>query len=158
MVLQTLKQCNNLKIQKSYTSSQFDEQEDQRWVTKPWNVGSGFVVAACSGFPGEQFDDAHENQHSVGSMHAWAKGTCLRDQAPSIKVYRNAIKRFKKKKKQNTSLTSEAGNALATNDMIYIHKKAQKIYKQWELLDKTRKSMRGNCPNNQSYTEKFSML
>lgn len=32
-------------------------------------------------------------------------------------------------------MTSEAVNTLATNYMIYIHKKAQKIYKQWALFD-----------------------
>lgn len=32
------------------------------------NMLIGVVKAACSGFPGKQFDDTHENQHSV--MHA----------------------------------------------------------------------------------------
>lgn len=103
IVLQTYRQCNNLKIQKSYTSSQFDEQEDQRWawITKFLNMLSGFVKAACSGIPGKQFDGTHENQHSVGSMHAWAKGTCLWDQAWTIKEYRNAIQSFFFFKKEN---------------------------------------------------------
>lgn len=133
IVLQTYRQCNNLKIQKSYASSHFDEQEDQgcAWIPKLLNMLSGFVKAACSGFTGKQFDDCHENQHSVGSMHAWAKGTCLWNQAWTINEYRNAIRScFLKKKIKHISLTFQTVNALATILHNLHWQKAQKIYKQ----------------------------
>lgn len=158
MVLQTKRQCNNLKIQKSYTSSHFDEQEDQRWawITKLLNMVSGFVKAACSDFL--------ENNLMIPMRTSIQQVACMHEQKAHVweikpEVSKSTEMQLRGLKKSQIHQYDTQSSKYTCYKLHDLHsQKGTENIKQWALFDKTRKSMRGNSPNNQRHTETFSML